>query len=196
MSNFAADDIHRSLRRFVSLVLEAPWKVRTERQPVADSERPAMVIEPSSGITTGRHRVSIPQGNVEKVQAFSAMAYPVLEETARESRLTAQKLADLLDQAFTVGLVDDAGVSIGAPFRIPIYDFEDVPVAGRSRAGPSEPYGFAWVADLTVRAMQDPVDYLRFTVTCDLRLSWEQGGRLGQVGPLARDIAGTFTRSP
>jgi len=193
--NFAVDDIHRSLRRYVAFVLVQPWIVRTERQPVTPDERQVCVIEPASGVTTGRHRVSIPAGSVEKLMAFSAMAYPELGETASESRAEAQRIATVLDDAFTNGLVDEAdGVTtnLASPFRVPIFDFDGVPVKGKSRAGPSDPYGYAWLADLSVRTIQDTLDHLRFTVTCDLRLSWEQGGRILPSAPIAKAMPGDF----
>lgn len=189
--NFAADDIHRSLRRYIAQVLVKPWIVRTERQPVENDQREVCVVEPASALTTGKARVAIPQGNVEKLQAFSAMAYPALMETARESRHEAQRVATLLDQAFTLGLVEGER-NIGGPFRLPVYDYDGVPVTGADRAGPDDEYGFAWVADLSVRPIQDPLDYLRFTVACDVRLSWEQGGRILPVAPVAVGMPGTF----
>jgi hypothetical protein len=197
--NFSPDDIHRSLRRFIWQALPDGWKVRTERQPVADNERPVCVVEPSSPLTTGLARTSIPQGNVEKLQSFSAMAYPVLGQTAAASRVEAQAIATALDQAFTVGLVEGEGadaVNLGGPFMLPVYDFDGVPVSGRDRAGPADPYGYARVEDLAVRPLQDPVDYLRYTATCDLRLRWEQGGRLVAPAPLAGSIVPTPVITP
>lgn len=195
--NFTEDDIHRSLRRHVSLILTEPWRVRTERQPVTPDEREVCVIEPASGVTTGpRRRTSVPQGNVEKLQAYSIMAYPAKGETARESRAEAQAIATLLDQTFTNGLVDESdGVlkDIGGPFILPVYDFEGVPVSGKSRAGPTEPYGFARIDDLSVRKLQDTADPLLFTVACDLRLGWEQGGRIAPPAPIASEMPGGFT---
>lgn len=189
--NFDIDDIHRSLRRHIALVLTQPWKVRTERQPTTPDERPVCVVEAASGVTTGRSRVSIPQGDVEKLQAYSAMAYPEIAATARESRLEAYRIQQLLDDAITHGIVEGEGaatVNIGAPFRIPVYDYEGVPVTGRDRQGPVQPYGYAWVADLSVRAIQDTLDALRFTVTCDMRLSWEAGGRIAPEAPIAQSM--------
>lgn len=192
MSNFAVEDMHRSLRRFIWQTLPDGWTVRTERQGVTPDERDICVVEPASPVTNGPHRVSIPQGKVTKIMAFSAMAYPTLGATARESRALAQAIADLLDAGFTFGLVDDAGQNVAAPFRLPVYDFDDVPVSGKSRAGPDVAYGVAWVDDLSVRSLQDGEDHLRFTVACDVRLSWERGGRVVAPAPLAREMPPTF----
>lgn len=192
--NFAVDDVHRSLRRYVSQMLMPPWVIRTERQPMTPDQRNVAVVEPASPVTTGRHRTSIPQGNVEKMMAFSVMAYPELGGTSAESRVTAQGIADLLDAGFSFGLIDDEGINIGGPFRVPVYDFEGVPVNTKGRRGGAVAYGYAWVEDgMAVRPIQDPLDPLRFTVACDLRLSWERGGRLVAPAPAASGgISGTF----
>lgn len=189
--NFQIDDIHRSLRRQIAIVLSEPWKVRTERQPVTPDERPVCVVEAASGVTTGKSRVSKDQGPVEKLQAYSAMAYPEIADTARESRVEAYRVQQLLDDTFTHGLVEGEGaatVNIGAPFRIPVFDYAGVPVTGRNRQGPADPYGYAWIASLSVRAIQDTEDPLRWTVTCDMRLSWEAGGRVGPSAPIVKAV--------
>lgn len=197
--NGAPDDILRSLRRYVSLALGSPpWTVRTERQNVADDERPVAVVEPSTPITTPAAHARaghMNQGDVQKMQGFSVMAYVAIAQTARESRLAAAGAGELLDDAFTVGLVDAAtDAPIGAPFRVPVFDFAGVPVAGGGRAGPEAPYMYAWVEDLSTRPVQDPIDPVRFTVTCDLRLSWWRGGRIPPAAPIAQQMPGTFAQ--
>lgn len=193
MSNFEVDDVHRSLRRFISQVLTPPWRIRMERQPVTPDERELCVVEPASPTTTGHHRTSIPQGNIEKRGAYSAMAYPAMGASARESRLEAQRVAQLLEDAFDMGLLEDDR-EVGGPRRVPVYDFLDVPVTGTMRAGPPTPYGYAWVDDLTVRSLQDTLDPLRFTVACDVRLSWERSGRIEAPSPVAGSMHGSFKR--
>lgn len=189
MSNFSLDDRHRSIRRFVmNAVGSPPWTVRTEVQPVADEERPVAVVEPIGVAATTRSRTSIPQGEVERAQSFAVTLYPVLAETAAESRLEAAGVADLLDQAITVGLVTDVvpgvdpepdtgGELLSPPQMIPVYDFAGVAVKGAARAGPAEYYGWLRVEDYGVQPLQDPEDPLRFTVVCTVRCSWEQAGR-------------------
>lgn len=177
--NYTLDDRHRSLRRFLMNALGAPpWRLRTERQPVADEERPVGLVETASPAATTRARVTVPQGDVEKVQTFSIMLYPALGDTAAESRLAAEEVAQLLDDAFTSGLIDDAGGELSRPFRVPVYDFAGVAVKGPERGGPEAAYGWLWIEDAPVRTVQDPDDVLRFAVVCDVRVSWSQGGRV------------------
>jgi hypothetical protein len=176
--NFALDDRHRSLRRFLMNALGSPpWTIRTERQPVADEKRPIAVVEVSAPAVTTRSRTSIPQGDVEKQQTFTLTLYPALGATGAEARLAAAEAAQLLEDAISVGLVNDDGTLLSAPEMLPVYDFAGVPVKGAGRAGPAVPYGWLRVEDLPVRPIQDPEDELRWTVVCDLRVSWEQAGR-------------------
>lgn len=186
--NFALDDRHRSMRRYLMAVLGSPpWTVRTERgEAVADEQRPLATVEVASPTVPGRAaRVSVPQGNVEKAQTFALMLYPsFLDGSANRlsvpaARHEAFKWAEQLTQALTVGLVDEDDPAWNLPGeRIPCFDYASVPVEGVSRAGPASPYGYMWVEDMPVRPVQDPDDPLRWTVVCDLRVSWEQGGRV------------------
>jgi hypothetical protein len=186
--NFSLDDRHRSLRRFLMNALGSPpWRLRTERQPVPDEQRPAGVIEALATATT-RARTTLPQGNVEKAQTFPITLYPEVGATGAEARLEAERVAQLLEDAITVGLVLDDGEPYTYPERIPIYDYAGVPVKGAERAGPDAPYGWLWAEDFPVQAVQDPEDPLRWTVTCPLRVSWEQAGRDGLPGEPATGL--------
>lgn len=193
--NFTLDDRHRSLRRFLMNALGSPpWRVRTERQPVADEQRPVAVVEVTTAATTLRARRSIPQGNIERGQTFAIVLYPALGASAAESRLEAATVADRLQDSIAVGLVDelDNDALLSAPEMLPVYDFAGVPVKGALRAGPPAPYGWLRVEDYPVRPVQDPEDPLRWTVVCDLRVSWEQAGRDVAPAPAAGSMGGVF----
>lgn len=191
--NFALDDRHRSLRRFVMNALGSPpWTVRTERQPVANEERPVAVVEASTPMVTTRARTSIPQGDIERQQTFGLALYPQLGASPAESRLIASQAAELLIDAIGVGLVTDVGALLSAPEMVPVYDFAGVPVTGPGRAGAAAAYGWMRVEDFPVRAIQDPEDPLLWTVVCDVRVSWSQGGRVAPPAPVARVMDGNF----
>lgn len=188
---FSLDDRIRSLRRFVMNALGSPpWRVRTERQPVADEQRPIGVVEASTAMVTTRARTSIPQGEVERQQTFAIVLYPAMATTAAESRLIASQVAELLSDAIGFGLVGD-GVET-PPEAIPFYSFDGVPVKGVTREGGAVPYAWMRVEDFPVRPIQDPEDPLRWTVVCDLRVSWEQGGRVRPPAPAVGDSTGVF----
>lgn len=196
--NFTVDDRHRSLRRFLMNALGSPpWVIRTQREPVRDEERPVALVEVATPTGPGRPaRVSIPQGSVERIQTFALVLYPALGDTAAGARLAAAQLAQRLEDAIGVGLNTDAGVLLSAPERIPVYDFAGVAVVGAARAGPAGAYGWLWVEDFPVRAVQDPDDPLRWTVTCALRVSWEQAGRVRPAAPPVGTMPRTFDPTP
>lgn len=188
--NYTLDDRHRSLRRFLMNALGSPpWTIRTERQPVRNEDKPIALVEAASPVATLFARSSIPQGDVEKQQTFSLMLYPARGDTAAEARLEASEWAEALEQAITVGMSDDVGdppetVVLSAPLMVPVYDFAGVAVKGKARKGPAEAYGWLRVDDFGVRPIQDPDDHLLWTVVCDVRVSWSQGGRVRPPAPL------------
>lgn len=195
MSAGDPDDVHRSLRRYISQTLGSPpWKVRLQRTRVADDQRPVAIVE-SGPVATPQARAAVNQGDVQKQQTFTVVAYPSIGGDAESSSELARQVVTLLDAGISRGLVTDdvPPVLIGAPFRIPVYDFAGVPITGPGRGGPTVPYMHANV-DLTgnVRPVQDALDELRYTVVMTLRLSWWAGGRIPPTAPIAISAAGTF----
>lgn len=189
------DDVFRSLRRFVAMMLGSPpWTVRLQRTRVEDDQRPVAVLEPGV-LTTPFARRTIPQGDVQKQQTFTVVAYPVLGTTAPESAETARQVASLLDAGVSRGLVTDdvPPVNIGAPFRVPIWDYAGIPLTGANRAPAGAPYAHADVDQtFNVRPIQDAMDELRFTVVATLRMSWWQGGRAYPPQPVAASMPGAW----
>lgn len=196
------DDVIRSLRRFVWLALGIdpatlkPWTVRTQRTRAADDQRPVAVVEEATPLSTPHSRATIPQGDVQKMQGFAVVCYPVLRTSAPESAQEARRVATLIDRAFSCGLVTDdvPPVNIGGPWRLPIYDFRGVPIVGdaATRQGPADPYMHANVDEtFSVRAVPDAMDELRFTVVANVRLTWWLGGRIPPAAPIVSDIPPT-----
>jgi hypothetical protein len=210
VAGWNADDRVRSLRDWtVACLGSPPWIVRPQRQDMPREGRPAVVVESASPPLPTRARVSVPQGNVEWVQAFSIMAYPAPGETPAQSRLEADRVAALLTHAVVHGMVEMVEVppadpgddptmverQYSPPLRIPLFDYAGVPVEGEGRAGPTEPYDWMWVDDPAgAQAVQDPLDHLLFTVPLDLRLSWESTGRVSPSAPIAASMPGGFVQ--
>jgi hypothetical protein len=200
--NFTPEDVHRSVRRWLSMVLEGPpWRVLTERRVIADDARPQAVVEPSSPLVTTFARAAIPQGEVAKMRSFAVQAYPTIGASAQESRLEATRVEGVLDDAVTHGLVnplpDDVFEDIGGPFRIPVWDYAGVPVKGSGRAGPAQPYGMLRVQDHSFQSIQDTLDEVRFTVTGTLRLTWDAAGRVAaNAEPWVSDVIGRWQSAP
>lgn len=197
---FSLGDQQRSIRRFLANALGSPpWTVRVGRARVADDDRPVAVVELAAPAVTLQARSTIPQGDVQRQQTFALALYPPLDgvegplsEPAASQQ--AASVAELLSDAITIGLVFDDGALLSPPLQVPVYDFADVRLTGPTRAGPDEPYGWLQVDDYPVRPIVDPDDPRRWTVMCDLRVSWWQGGRIGTPAPAAGSMPGGFGR--
>lgn len=201
MSRFSLDDRQRSLRRFVIETLGSPpWVVRLQREVVKEEQRPAAVIEPTSGVLPGDipSRTTVPQGDIDLMQSFALAFYPALADgrgadlSPAAAAQQARVIAERLTQSLMIGLVLDDGSRWSYPWRLPLFDFDGVPIEGRARAGTDEPYAWMNVAEAPVRAIPDPVDPLRWTIVSDLRMTWRQGGALAPEAPLVRDFSGRF----
>lgn len=202
MANGDPTDLLRSCRRYVWLMLGGdPWTVRIGRVRASDDERPIAVVEPSSPLTTPFSRAgTLNQGDVQKAQTLTVVCYPPLAGSAQESAMTAEATAAALNDGFERGLITDdtPPKRIGAPWRLPIYDFAGVPITGPGRAGPTDPYGYAnvTVSGFNVRPVQDAMDELRYTVVATVPLTWWRAGRIAPEGPLITAIPGTFSDGP
>lgn len=186
------------MRRYVSLMLGSPpWTARVGRVRASDDERPVVIVDPASPTTTLFSRAGgLSQGDVQLGRTLSVVAYPELGATAQEATIAAEEIAELLQAGFERGLVtgDVPPVNIGGPWRVPVYDYAGVPVTGQNRGGPAEPYMHAnvTVAGFNVRAVQDAMDELRYTVVAAVPLAWWRGGRIPSVGPIATGVTGTY----
>lgn len=192
------DDVARSVRRHLAEWLGPPWVLNLERVEVADDDRPAGLIE--VGIARARAaRAALPQGNVTEFAPVSIALYPPLAEP-REAGRAARDLASGLRDLLTFGADGPLLVSgrpASGPFRLPLYDYAAVPLAGSAaeRRGPERAHDVLWVEDQGVRPVQDPMDARRWSVIADLRVSWERPGavRPGDVGaPLAARMPGSY----
>jgi hypothetical protein len=183
------DDIQRSIRRYVAMALESPpWKVRVERREVRDEERPVGVVL-IGPVTPLRARSSLIQGNIEEAMPVTVNLYPAIAEGSaddiRTSRLEAAKLKALLADLMTIGLTvtseEEGRVRNWAgPMTLPLWDYDDVPVTGKDKAGPTNPHDVLWIipGSLTTSAIQDPDDSHRWSVIASFRVSVERPGRV------------------
>lgn len=190
-----ADDVLLSLRRYLAQTLtpadpERPWRIRLEREPIKDEERPVAVIEAGS-LTAPRARHAIDQGPVTQHQPLTVTTYPETTGTVRAAGRRARRLEQHLLDVGTYGL--DLGSTprflggparpIAGPGRIPIYDFGDVAVEGTTeeRSLPDGALPVGWLiieGEPAANAIQDPEDARRWTVVWELRVTWERGGRI------------------
>jgi hypothetical protein len=206
---WAVDDVKRSVRRYLSMTLESPpWKLRVERREVKDEERPVGVVT-DGPITVARARAATPQGNVEEIMPVTVTLYPAIAsgdvDGLRAGRLEADQLKaqlnELLNTGLTVTTKEEGRVRHWAgPFRLPLWDYADVPLSGEDKAGPEDPHDVLWVVDgsTAVDAIQDPEDARRWTVVANFRVSIERPGRVPGEDEVmdVEDFQGSFVGEP
>lgn len=196
MASWSDDSVHRSLRRYLALLLGDPWELRLEQRGIADEDRPVAVVEmgPRANI---RARTSLEQGEVVNGWPVTITCYPAVAPDERTGRQAAAELRYWLSQWLTVGLEVLAATPDGKPFagpwRVPLWDYDEVPLTGPDKAGPADPHDVIWIEEGSdsVTALVDPEDPLRWTVVCEFRCSVEAPGRIKER-TIFTDISGTF----
>ena len=170
------EDCLRSLARYVAETMGEDWEVRFAEESGTFTRPFAMVWD------AGPEAVTVLTPALSEVSApFEIHLYPEVEAEPMNSKIRAMRAGDRLLRGFTVG------VGLGRPMRMPIYDYEEVPMdeAGFERGhsqvgtgGRSVHGDYARVAGLQVGRTADENDERLWTVTCSLRLGWRRSGRL------------------
>lgn len=206
------DDAVRSIRRYLSMTLASPpWTLRVERREVKNEERPVGVVT-DGPLVPLRSRSTLIQGQVEEGLPITISLYPeVVDPKAkadafRETRLEASKLKAQLSELINTGLTVTTEPKKGetrhwaGPFRIPLWDYEGVPVTGKEKAGPEDPHDVLWVDErsLSVQAIQDPEDPGRWSVIANFRVTIERPGRVPPPDEIAdvKALEGHFEGEP
>lgn len=191
MTGYDTESIARSIRRYMSGLLQQPWSVSLELEEVRDDRRPAGVIEVGE-VRTRRARISVPQGEVEEFAPVTVTLYPAVLDGAG-APLTPRatgRAARLLENGVRLLVVSGAeDVALGGPERFPLWDYSAV---APGSPGPADPIDVLWVEDYSTRAIQDPDDARRWSVILDCRLSWERPGRVPKPGHVITATPGSF----
>lgn len=212
-------DIKRSIQRYLAETLDEDWTIRTQRRQVQDEDRPVAVIQTGQESVL-RAREARTQGEVESLVPVTITCYPAVPtapededpdapfDSVREAEHAATVLVTHLRRLITIGLTVTTDLEGGGkrhwagPFRIPLYDYADVPLTGKDRGGPEdfEPHDVLWVQrdSLQVRPIQDPEDDTRYTVVCEFRVTVEEPGRVPAADEsyIADSIKGSFHPPP
>jgi hypothetical protein len=210
-------DIKRSIQRYLEGTLDEDWTIRTQRRQVSDEDRPVAVIQTGEESVL-RAREARTQGEIESLVPVTITCYPAVPtapdkedpdapfDAIREADLAAARLVTQLRRLVAVGLTvtsepeEDVIRQWAGPFRIPLYDYADVPLTGKDRGGPADPHDVLWVQreSLQVRPIQDPEDDSRYTVICEFRVTVEEPGRVvpDEEGYVADHIEGAFFPPP
>lgn len=197
----STSDVHRSVRSWAAAALGSPpWRVRlSDAIPVTPSNRPVAYVDIAAPARTMQASASVPQGSVQRMAAFTVMAFPAIGDTPAQSHIEADRVADLLERAVTMGVrqpigpfVADTQPSVGPhPMHIPIFDFAGVSLEGdaAARSLPPDAQPFTWAnvpLGYSTQTTGDPSDPRRFSVELDMQVMWWQpGAELPSAGTVA-----------
>lgn len=185
------EDAWRSLKRLVAEALPEPWTVRLEAAQYQESERPLAIVDTVGDLTRTGVKPTIPGGQHVMAQTFVITAYPAVGDDPREARAEATRALRALDEMVTVGMVTRHGEDLGGPLRLPMWDYDGVPLTGPDRGNRQNGWWQCmWAESWAGRVIADPQDDRRWTVPYTLRLTWDASGRVGPDAPLLRQISG------
>lgn len=174
------DDIARSIRRYLGMMLESPWELRLERREVADDDRPVGVVDLGAAGSVFA-RTSIEQGWVTEMYPVTVTCYPEMEKNPRNGAQNARELTTALKNLIQLGMVLNfpSGRPAAGPYHIPLWDYTGVPMTGPQRAGPPDPHATLSVAEspFTARPIQDPEDEKRWTCILEFHVHVQKPGR-------------------
>lgn len=208
-----ADDVVRSLRRYLSLVLEPgpppDWTFRLERRAVADDARPVGVFL-LGDVTAVEARETFEQGNVVEQYPVTIYLYPEVAEDAQVARREGDALRSLIHRLFLHGLalkdgppelLDENDRPKAGPFRLPLWDWDGIPSAGPAvdREPPANAHDAMIVLpeSLVAQNLDDEDDERRRSVVVEFRLWVERPGRIDdRGGGLVTGVSGTFGGEP
>ena len=174
-------DVIRSVQRWSALALYAtsnsPWPVEIVEEQVPDLPRPFAIVSPLSPVRPVSFTSGLEGQPIRYNATLSLTAFPSYEGGARVANAEAYRVlggiqACVLRGLFLAPVGDDFPVRFAHPTLIPLFDYEGVPVSGPNRAGPDVPYAQMDIDDFGGRVIPDPDDDARFTVVCDIVLSF------------------------
>lgn len=170
---------HRSLLRYLSFILPAPWDVQPTRAEPAT--RPMCVCQPLLAASVASQQ----RGSGERGWAyirdyqvpFEIMAYPpgVDGEPVGAYRLATQAYEALM-RAFDTGRGSPVGTKDqGYSMRVPMYDWTGL-AFDQDQPPDAQPFTYLVIGGLYGSVRQDPEQDDLYTVLIDLRASWADDG--------------------
>jgi hypothetical protein len=167
-------DALRSLKRYVALGFPG-WEVR---MPLEEGtfRRPSLYVKP-----VGAPALTGPAHAFDTGQRYTIYGYPPPGPTSPESLERAEACRWALIRLFRVGIPP------GAPLRVPLYDYDGVPLDGAA-AGVRFDRDYLRADDPSVDLVQLPDDERLFTVTAEIRMSWRSEGRVASGDRMVRAL--------
>lgn len=172
------DDALRSIRRYLEVGLGDEWEVRVGKEEGAFAYPFARVV--ASGPETVAGTATIQTVTLP----VTVYLYETPVEIQQEADLNARLLKEKLHRVVCMGDAID-----GAPWRIPLYDYDGVAAGGSSNARNASDY--LSVVDYSSNVLQSPEDERLLWVAADVRVTWRRVGRVESTPTLVQDVVTT-----
>lgn len=209
------DDVQRSVRRYLSQTLptlnpEKRWRLAFQREQVRDAQRPQGILEMGRVAGSGPSRAgSLQQDLVVEGAPITVTLWPEMHDPdgallePRVAERNARMIQGLVYDTFRFGLdlpplPEDHPTHPNrprcGPERVPLYDYSDSGTVGTAaqRQGPADPHDWLWADGYGTRAIQDPEDPRRWSVICELTVTWERPGRIPPPAPIVTGLPPTY----
>lgn len=182
-------DVVRSLNRYASEILGEEWEVRfAEAQETF--ERPFALVGPAGpALASGRATIR------DMLLPATINCYPLPGEDPEDAMLKALEVDELLFRGL------EQGVGYGGPRRVPLWDFEGVPLdrsaltTGKRKDGDFWHGDYIRLNDVSINRVRDPNDPRLYAVVADIRCGWRRRGRLPSEGETMRSVKVSPERS-
>lgn len=186
-------DALRSVARYTALALGPDYQVRMSTEKGVFARPAARVVQlPSLQMLTARWNVA------QLTASYNIVAWPMPGTSADASNLAALDAADKLWTAFAgpgVGsptIRRPADSTRGHPYRIPLYDYDGIPLDGATAFAPEsarDPRDFLHMeAPPEVQVLNDPDEETFFAVAANIRMSWVRWAAVPSAQPVLQRV--------
>jgi hypothetical protein len=174
-------DALRSLKRYVALTFP-DFEVRMSSEKGTFARPSATVLMVPSMQLVSESWVT------SRLQAtFNVTVYPLQGPSPEASQAAALAVVDALWNAFS-----GPGVALGHPYRVPLYDYDGVPVSGPGAFADESARHYADYLKVEgppeVTPVQNPDDELLWSVAANIRMSWLRPSLRPTDAPLVADV--------
>lgn len=181
-------DVLRSLVVYLASSLGSEWEVRPADEEGA-FDRPFCKLAAATPMSVRPQNTLV----MECSQTFAVVCYPVEKESPLEARMEAERVVELLYQAFLIGThaasygreqntgLPDKSWRRGHPMRVPLYDFDGIDLYDAVTELERDPRDFISITEPptfgplegTARSEEEETLYV---VTGELRCRWIRSG--------------------
>jgi hypothetical protein len=173
------DDARRSLGRYMWLAFP-DYDVFIHRDEQV-FDRPGIVIR-----TVGD--MLFPPGGgwamIDVTQPFAVYLYPQPQDSIKQSEAHATLEKQKLAKAFSHGLQYPDNTTIGGHRRVPLWDYEGVPIDAALPPERVDDVEYMRTLDMSITQLQEGDDDRLWTLVANVRLTWRQHGLVELGSPL------------